>query len=1627
MQIHNDTHEADYITPDQPGGIPGWHEGIPVIRIFTCGLFTIEILQEVPEGDPAQARYAELPPERLRGRGPGSALKAVKLSISQEGRYAPKDWLMTHLRQEEEVYVTDKRLENILSYLRCHLLCLPSGKKLRDLVVYRRATKESGDGYRLAGYPLVWLDIDALAWYVKQACLKQRFGEDSLPYWEQAYALVCRGRFLIDEPSSEWAKERREAVDDQLRQCVHALAHLYLVRFGETGEEEVMRMLLPYCRMHRQDEDALRPLLELLCKRGRYQEALEWYGHLEAALEVLGSTKTGELRTPQPLTAEIAAFARLKLRESRQAEHAFVLTIDDVSQITPRVVNGTERPDGSSGVVSSIVHAQPLPSSPAIAVPGSRALSSTDITRVSEVLSHGVEMERDGPPLSARLEAFSDPLLSETRHLIGREAWLSNVVQMVQAPLPKKLIVLHGPIGIGKSSELNRLAQQFLDLDQGSFRVIAFPLFAVEERSDPEAALDVFLGMLLHESQYAPFPADASRQTLTNLVLVALKHRRQPAVILLDNAESLLMGQGVLAPCWETFLTHYLRSHHQTTLILATKEWRGWSGREHQLVAEIAVPPLTLEDSVLLLQRMGLASVPTEHLRAISERVAGIPLCLEWLAKLIHDPLVLDNWQWVDSHEETETGNSRDGIAQRLSRLLTHPDLLGEHLATQLTPLLQQMIEHHLSEAARRVLESLSVVTIPVAKPALQLLCPRPTLLKELRDASLLAAYTNRVLLLPMVASTVRRQLSAEQVYAIEERVIEALTKWVEDGHIRNDEAGNMVAELVALLLTHHRLLDVAELLIRHGWQSFRLGHGSRLAYLAQKVLQEFNWHEADEQECAGLVIVQTLLPFLGKPVDAKQYVDYQRIWNAVVTQKVTLPVLAGLSVTHALILDATNHAHFEEAQALLDTYSTSLKQKTLLLTEYAFLLRNWSDYAEGKGDMQQARHLRQRTIDIYRQLLLQTTSQQTTSPLFEANRKRSLAYYLNNLAYHLNIMGMHEEALQMVEQSLSLKEQGFVYIGALAASYGEKAEILMELGRFQEALVFYEKAIADIQRCVDAGDALSQREKWIYQVIRGRLYLRSGNMDKAEQLFREALSHIHTDRRMYRMFAQDGLNEIEQWKQQTVLPRHQLDWRWVERFRTLASYDSRWWLTWAGPFTEEEQEQWGQLFVPSLDEATKTPLGALMKVSRERELKAAIAEQREPGLHYPAIDIQDIRRRIAAQLALQEEIVRQEPNAVVRRFYQGAIGDELGYLRLIEATYEGNSELFWECNRRILPFPTRENMEYAFARVKHVVRQGLENPQTVELSQQLQEFVRTRLHLSLKLTSEEEAHPERIPLWSKETKPQSTVSAQAAKRFFTTVFQESGYEGWQVTISQNVTSAHVENGARHVYLQDKRFSLAEIRHLFIHELAGHVARCIAGDQSPLGLLGIQTKNCLPTEEGIVLYYEKQATVLRGETFDDSGLRIGTLAVGLACGVMTPPQSFLSLFTFIECYMSLVQLLTYPGANREELQKQMQQYALLICLRVYRGVPHLEQPGICYLQDVVHLHGLRLIEHAIAQDATVLDRLGVGRIALEDLPDLQELGIVSAPQPFKQRIFDPDLDAYILSFAQSEGEADTSQ
>jgi hypothetical protein len=481
----------------------------------------------------------------------------------------------------------------------------------------------------------------------------------------------------------------------------------------------------------------------------------------------------------------------------------------------------------------------------------------------------------------------------------------------------------------------------------------------------------------------------------------------------------------------------------------------------------------------------------------------------------------------------------------------------------------------------------------------------------------------------------------------------------------------------------------------------------------------------------------------------------------------------------------------------------------------------------------------------------------------------------------------------------------------------------------------------------------------------------------------------------------------------------YQHDWRWVERYRKLSAYDAYWWWAHAGPFTEQEQQQWNLLFFPPLDEATKYQLRSLLVQSRDRELELALDEGRVPRLSYPAIEIEPLHERIFDFLALEAEMSRDEPNALVRRFYRGAIADEVCFLRMIEATYEGDCERFWELTRQLNPLPTVEEMDYTLARVKQIISQGLQRQDTVEVSQQVIRVLRERIGFSLDLPSNTEVVQS---IQRSRSEPSShaprAVSSQAAKRFFEAVLGDSGYEGWQVVLDPNASGPRVEAGLRQLFLQDSPTSLSEIREYVSHELLGHVARSVAGEYSSLGLLGMGTQGYMPTEEGIADYHERHVAALHDQAFDDSGSWLGTLAIGLASGVVTPPQTFFPLFSFFEPFLLLYRLLWRDDEDRATAEQRARRNALIRCLRTYRGVTDLQRPGVCFTKDVVYLRGLLEIEHAVADDETVLDRLAVGKVALDLLPDLQELGI-GAPQQFsslRKLAYDPGLNDYILSF-----------
>ncbi len=302
----------------------------PLIRITTCGLLSIEVVAAIVSTDPPLARYVPLTPEQLRGRGTAPALTLLKLLLSRPERFALKEWLTEQFCRDRELF-SNVRLDNIVSLLR-GVLCPPAYEALRThLVAYVRSSPGGGDGYQLATSPLIWVDSEALAWYVEQAARLERFGDEALPYWERAYALAKRGTFFPDEVYTDWSAPKRGDVAGLLRQSVQALARLYLARHGAAGEEEAVLLLRSYWQHHLHEEDVLRQLMELLGRREQYHEALEDYKRLVTLLEQ-------EEHQPDKQTQDLAEYVREKHVQRRSPQNVVKQVIIEECKSIPHQV-----------------------------------------------------------------------------------------------------------------------------------------------------------------------------------------------------------------------------------------------------------------------------------------------------------------------------------------------------------------------------------------------------------------------------------------------------------------------------------------------------------------------------------------------------------------------------------------------------------------------------------------------------------------------------------------------------------------------------------------------------------------------------------------------------------------------------------------------------------------------------------------------------------------------------------------------------------------------------------------------------------------------------------------------------------------------------------------------------------------------------------------------------------------------------------------------------------------------------------------------------------------------------------------------------------------------------------------
>ncbi len=244
----------------------------PWLRIHMLGRFQIDWFY------PQSGQVVPLPTQKLHGQNAGAALGLLKALLSCPDRFATRAWLNEQFWPNSRHRRAEERLNDVVSSLRA---LLRPDDCTEMFVYFVHGTDGRGAGFRLDAYPQLWCDADAFEWYVKHAMLLDQRGQDSTACWERAYLLAERGLYLPEQLYEEWAKQKREYLNGLVRDCIHRWTAL-LRQMGHV-DEAIMR-LRAYWLEHLTDEDALRPLLEMLGERERFGEAEECYSKAHVAL-----------------------------------------------------------------------------------------------------------------------------------------------------------------------------------------------------------------------------------------------------------------------------------------------------------------------------------------------------------------------------------------------------------------------------------------------------------------------------------------------------------------------------------------------------------------------------------------------------------------------------------------------------------------------------------------------------------------------------------------------------------------------------------------------------------------------------------------------------------------------------------------------------------------------------------------------------------------------------------------------------------------------------------------------------------------------------------------------------------------------------------------------------------------------------------------------------------------------------------------------------------------------------------------------------------------------------------------------------------------------------------------------
>ena len=1239
-----------------------------------------------------------------------------------------------------------------------------------------------------------------------------------------------------------------------------------------------------------------------------------------------------------------------------------------------------------------------------------------NIRLVERVETDQVETARDGEsPASRRLKAIDEALRTDTSHLLEREHWVKEMLSYLKITPQKKLVVIQGAMGAGKSHAMALLTQQLAQ--QSDLYLLPYRF---QGDTTPDDQLAIFLATVLSDLLLIePDEKQRSFEERIDQVLAALRERGergQKIVLLLDDAQAIFPSALEWSVNWERFFQSFIREPHAATIYLATRVWPGWMDRRQTYVEETDLPELSPEAGVVMWQRFGFSDVPEAVLRRTSARCGGNPQLIELRASHLQRRSFAFAWGKGGQVRSRSTTTKTENTA-RLEAFLEQDSIFDPKSDIEARKVLQQVISSRLSHQASRMLECLACSPLGLPSTLLEQEFPHADLVyDELVRASLVdlsLAASDRTAVTPLVREAQVQALSNDgRREGIEQRVDDLYALWLFDLQDFRDDAEKsaLITELVVRYIRQQQLLKAAELFISYGWLCALFGHTARIQRVFDEYVRENRGKIEDaKHEVGRLLLLHRISVHTGQKI-ARSERDriYQSIYDRVIVGEITLQPHAELEVLQNMLLLYTRNGQLAEASQMFNRTLERLHHAEQMTPEVhasflfskARLMSSLSEHEEHEQHPTEAMQFIQASANALKESIANWRQcLKNALPLQEHYIKFRLARALNDYACDLRTSGCIPEAQEAIEESIQIKKTSGVLPHSLAISLSECSQILASQGKIRKALSINEEAIQLLEQAIENGDASHNPELGMLLVERANILWLQARLLEAKPLLERAVEIIG-DKPSRQRDKNKAIEQLEEIRLITNSSRtYQLDRRWFPRFHELVNFDDLALLAQAGPFNEEEQAEWEALTSRRSNDKSADRILKLIAESRKRESARSLEENRSPTIWYPRLQLalDDIRERTGGLASLLKEIEAQETNAIVRRLYLAAIDEHLTVLRLCEATALQDQEAVWQCNLKLYGKPSLREFKIALQLLCSTLLEArhheLAGPAAEEALTQLKmweisphEIAAEELFITKQGVTQQSNH--KTLAGEKRMFPTTIV-----KKFFQDVFAMYGADDYEVSISPARDHTYVDTNVHVLVLPETSFSVSKIRQLLAEEIETHAYRAIAGQHSPLALLGSGLARHLATEEGLAVHYVQRVNqLINGENKVKTWN--GTLATGLAAGVLTPALSFKELRAFLEKVFLVDKLLTMGDCTWEEAFAAARQSAWTRTCRTFRGIPSLDQAGHCSLKDKIYLEGWLDVSRYFDEHGEE-QKLNVGSIGIQHLEDMAELGILA--------------------------------